>query len=194
MSILFYLFLTVTMIFSMEGQAKNVEPVELKSLAVLCGGIKPADMISALADEYQATVTIAGQPVKLFINADYAGGKILCFPPVKAPPGSMRPDRLERVEVEVRVSFKTSDGLFDESFNALLKGGSAGSSLVGSLKPDQLKGKFKPQLIGYEKTLINFEIRFTGKDCMGTLSKSGRKPGRANERIPVFRWNSIESK
>ncbi len=172
-----------------QGEDNPAKSRTLASVSAPCGDLTAEAILAKVMPEYQTTLPLSS-PTTLTIRVAYKGGEIICHPARPAPPGSAAPDLPERMEIEVAVVFTTDDSSFAESFTGRLMSGGGSATLSHSFDAASLRGRYDPQLDGYENARISFSAIFAGRDTWGTVSKSGQRPGKASEYIPVARWDN----
>ncbi len=134
----------------------------------------------------------AGASTALTIALSYAGGAITCHRHVTAPPGTGMADQPASVDVTVHVTFSTSDGQFNETFDAPLSAASGASyaSFNQSIAAADLKGSFQPTLSGVTNVSVSVGAQFEVANSWGNLMQGGQKSPGVGEVVPVGSWDN----
>lgn len=119
----------------------------------------------------------AGATTSLTLTLAYNGGAITCHRHVTAPPGTGMADQPAKVDVTVHVTFSTSDGKFNETFDTPLSAaaGASYASLIHSIAAADLEGSFQPTLTGGTVSVsvgAEFEVANSWGDVMQGVKQS----------------------
>ena len=198
----FRFFLLPTLVLGCGGSPDpgTSAPYKMSSLNEKCDGTGPtgALILSATQPKYDTKLTMTDTMMQapLTISVAYMGGVISCHPAEHAPPGSEIADRPATVDVNVAIGFHTGDGAFAEDFAADITGSSftgGGVSFSHSMKQEELKGTFDPNLVGYTNVSVSIGGSFNGATTQGNVGKGGQRPGMAPEAFPfVASWDSTK--
>jgi hypothetical protein len=127
------------------------QTVQLGSTSDPCDGVASLTgqlVLSVLKPSYTATFTPngTGAASALSLTVSYSGGTITCH---AAQNGEV--DMPASIDLAVQAHLSTSDGLFDESFDATVSMTAGAPSLLGfdgSVAIAELHGTFKPVITG----------------------------------------------
>jgi len=174
-------------------------PYTMSSLNEKCDGTGPtgAMILAATQPKYDTNLTTTATMMQspLTITVAYMSGAIHCTPAMHPPPGSAAPEVPAMVDVNVAIGFHTGDGVFAEDFTADITGNSFSTeaSFSHSMKQEELKGTFDPNLTGYTNVGVSFGGSFAGANTHGTVGKGGQRPGMVPESFPfVAMWDSTK--
>ena len=105
-----------------------------------------------LPNEGPVIVEPAGTMTQLDLSMSYAGGAIVYVQSEANPdsPIDIDPDCTDRLEIEVELTFSTTDGYFAESFTTIGAATSAGRMDIGHyFEPDELEGMLSSDSISF---------------------------------------------
>lgn len=170
---------------------KAPEPYELDSLDALCEGtLSGQQVLDATAPSYSGIFTYLADASEtpVTITVAYEMGRIVCHPPVPAPPGTGIPDQPMHLEVEARVTFTTDDGAFAESFVSMLDAwGDASSSFSVRIAEADIMGTYVP--MPSDPMLTNVAISLAGElradGTMGNMFVGGEASSGVGATTPV---------
>jgi hypothetical protein len=132
-------------------------------------------LLDALRPEYTATYTPAGggAPTALTIRTQYNHGPASCHPSAcdECPPGW--------VQVEVQIDFATADGLFDETFTTPVELSPGGDTLSWDpvVPASDIKGTYKPTLVGHPTVNLSFGGTFSAASTSGVVEQQASNGG-----------------
>jgi hypothetical protein len=139
------------------------QSVQLGALSDSCDGdasLTGEHVLSVLMPSYTATYTSngGGAMSMLSLAVTYSGGMITCHP---AQDGEV--DEPASLDLAVHATVATSDGLFDEAFDATVSMTSGFASQIGidgSVAISDLRGTFKPAIAG---AWMSHDVSFGGQ-------------------------------
>jgi len=132
-------------------------------------------VLDALRPEYTATYTPVGggTPTALTIRTQYDHGAASCHPSAcdECPPGW--------VQVEVQIDFVTADGLFNETFTTPVELSPGGDTLSWDpvVPATDIKGTYKPTLVGHPTVDLSFGGTFSGSSTSGLVEQQASNGG-----------------
>jgi hypothetical protein len=153
-------------------------PMVLPSLNTSCDGVPGLTgqaVLDALRPEYTATYKPVGSgaPTALTIRTEYTHGPASCHPSAceMCPPGW--------VQVDVQIHFTTADGLFDESFTTPVELSPGSTTLMWDpiVPATDIKGSYKPTLVGHPTVNLSFGGSFSGATTSGVIEQQASNGG-----------------
>jgi hypothetical protein len=153
-------------------------PMVLPSLNTSCNGVPGLTgqaVLDALRPEYSATYMPVGSgaPSALTITTQYTHGPASCHPSAcdMCPAGW--------VQVDVEIHFATADGLFDETFTTPVELSPGSSILMWDpiVPATDIKGSYKPTLVGHPTVDLSFGGSFDGTNTSGLIEQQATNGG-----------------